>query len=185
MTIAAVVLAAGSSSRLGRPKQLLPCDGEPLVRVIAQRARAACDAACVVLGAQIDDIWPALAELDVDVIECTTWSEGMSASLRTGVRWARDAGHEAIVICACDQPRLTTEHVARLIAERAPIVASRYAGTLGIPALFGAAHYDELLALDGDRGARALLRARDVTAIDWPDGAFDLDTPEAVAAFSL
>lgn len=180
MTIAGIVLAAGASRRLGEPKQLLDCHGEPLVRVIARHVRAATDSTCVVVGAV--DLTAALAGLAVDMVPCPRWSEGMAASLRAGVEWAR--GHEAVVVAACDQPDLDAAHVRALIdtyRRTGHIVASRYADITGVPALFPATMFDALTALEGDRGARALLG--DAHAIDWPDGARDLDTPSAVATW--
>lgn len=180
MTIAGVILAAGASRRLGEPKQLLDCDGEPLVRVIARRVRAATDATCVVVGAV--DLSAALAGLEVDLVPCATWSEGMAASLRAGVEWARP--HEAAIVAACDQPDLDADHVRALIEvyrRTGGVVASRYANTAGVPALFPATMFEQLTAIEGDRGARALLGNAHV--IDWPAGARDLDTPSAVATW--
>jgi molybdenum cofactor cytidylyltransferase len=180
MTIAGIVLAAGASRRLGEPKQLLDCDGEPLVRVIAHRVRAATDATCVVVGAV--DLAAALAGLEVNIVPCANWSEGMAASLRAGVEWARS--HEAVVVAACDQPDLDVGHVRALIEtyrRTGGVVASRYANTSGVPALFPATMFDALTALQGDRGARALLGNAQV--IEWPAGARDLDTPRAVATW--
>jgi molybdenum cofactor cytidylyltransferase len=184
MTIAGIILAAGSSERLGRPKQLVACQGEPLVRAIAKRVRVATDATCVVLGSAASDIRPALDDLAVDVVVCAAWRDGMSASLRAGIQWACNAGHDAVVVCACDQPGLETSHVKTLIAihqaTQSP-VASGYDGTAGVPALFPRAWFDRLGRLEGDRGARSLLG--DAAVVEWPDGAFDLDTPEELASW--
>jgi CTP:molybdopterin cytidylyltransferase MocA len=180
MTIAGIVLAAGASRRLGEPKQLLDCHGEPLVRVIARRVRAATDATCVVVGAV--DLGRALHDLDVDVVICRDWAEGMAASLRAGIAWAKR--HEAAVVTACDQPDLDTDHVRTLIEtyrQTDGIVASRYEGVSGVPAVFPATMFETLAKLEGDRGARALLG--DARVIDWPAGARDLDTPSAVATW--
>lgn len=190
MTVAALVLAAGASRRLGRPKQLLAIDCVPLVRRIAERARAACDAACVVVGADGGRVSAALAGLDVSIVYAPDWAEGMAASLRRGVEWAVGAGHDAVATFTCDQPRLSVEHATVLVATYraasgpSAVVASRYADTLGVPAVFGRARYPDLLAQHGDHGARALLRDdRDVIAVDWPDGAFDIDTPADAATY--
>lgn len=186
MTIGAVVLAAGASRRLGRPKQLVMIDGTPLVRRIAERAGAVCDEVCVVVGAHADRIAAALHGLDVRLAYAPDWNEGMAASLRHGVAWAANAGHDAVALFACDQPRLSHEHVLALVAAHrgsGAVVASRYADTLGVPAIFGRARFGDLLAQRGDRGARALLRDDpNVVAIEWPDGAFDVDTPADLEA---
>jgi molybdenum cofactor cytidylyltransferase len=187
MTIAGLVLAAGASRRLGQAKQLLSIGGQPLVRRIALRARAACDATCVVVGAHADEIAWALAGLDVAIAFAPEWREGMAASLRIGVAWATNAGHDAVAVFTCDQPRLSTAHAIALVstyrAGGGATVASRYADTVGVPAVLARSRFPELLALRGDHGARAILRRDpELVAIDWPDGAFDLDTPADLAA---
>lgn len=188
MTVAAIVLAAGGSRRLGQPKQLLAVDGVPLVRRIAERARAACDTACVVLGARADEIAPALDGLGVPILVAVDWLEGMAASLRLGVHWAALSGHDAVAIFTCDQPRLTVEHARHIVEQHRATgrsVASRYAGTVGVPAVLGRVRFADLLHLHGDRGARSLLRKDPVVvAVDWPDGALDIDTPADAAALT-
>ena len=188
MTVAAIVLAAGASRRLGQPKQLLTVDGVPLVRRIAERARAACDAACVVLGANAGEIVPALDGLGIPILVAMDWGEGMAASLRRGVEWAALSGHDAVAIFTCDQPRLSVAHARQLVERHRATgesVASRYAGTLGVPAVLGRARFPELVRLRGDRGARAVLREDPcVVVVDWPDGALDIDTPADAAALA-
>ncbi len=182
MTVAAAILAAGASCRLGQPKQLLPFRGTTLLRGIAREVCASsCDRVAVVLGAHCGQIAPTIADLPLALEPNLLWSEGIAASIRCAVAWAMRERCDALVLLACDQPRLTARHVDALVALhdrlRRPI-ASGYAGTLGTPAVFGAAEFPRLSALGGDSGARGLLAHAD--AIDWPDGAFDVDTPEDV-----
>jgi molybdenum cofactor cytidylyltransferase len=183
MTRVAIVLAAGASRRLGHPKQLVPIGGTPLVRRIAIETRAACDRVAVVIGANAGFIAPVLDDLDVTLVWNGAWRDGMSSSIRAGLRWARQVDADAAILCACDQPRLDRAHLARLQGHGEDrVVASRYAGVLGVPALFPRRTFDLLETLRGDQGARRLLEAVAPIAIDWPDGAIDLDTPAARVA---
>jgi molybdenum cofactor cytidylyltransferase len=184
--VAAVVLAAGGSVRLGRPKQLLAWDGVPLVRRAAEAAlRSKCRQVLVVTGAQDAEVRTALAGLPLRVVRNEAWRAGVASSIRAGVGEARRGDCQAAICMVCDQAALTPAHLDRLIAAYdagASRVASRYDGRLGVPALFARALFDELLALDGDEGARHLLRASpDVVPVDWPEGAFDVDTPADAA----
>jgi molybdenum cofactor cytidylyltransferase len=189
MTIAAIVLAAGASRRLGRPKQLVTYRGAPLLRAIVVEARAsACDRVLVVLGANAEPIRPALAGLDVTVLTNDGWSEGIASSVRCGVRHAWDGDDRAAILLTCDQPELRAAHLDALIAAHragARVVASRYAGVLGVPALFDASLFPDLMVLEGDVGARTVIRdAAPAAAVEWPEGAEDVDTPEDLARAS-
>jgi molybdenum cofactor cytidylyltransferase len=185
--IATIILAAGGSSRLGRPKQLVPFRGVPLVVHAASTALAAAlGPVIVVLGAAADAVASLLSPLSVDTIPNPRWSDGMGASLRAGVA-ALPPQVDAAIVMVCDQPRVTTEHLvalaARCSSDGAAIVGTTYddgagAETVGVPALFGRAHFDELMQLPADRGAKALLqrhRARLVT-VRLPGGEIDVDT---------
>jgi len=184
MSAAAVILAAGESRRLGRPKQLLPVRGVPLLRAIAIEACASsCARVFVVLGARESAIRPCLDGLRVAIVDNPEWTEGIASSVRHGVAAAIRDGSSAVVLLTCDQPALTASHVDALLACPArDAVASRYAGTVGVPARFDRRLFPALLALRGDAGAKRILRAREVAAIDWPEGARDIDTPADVEA---
>jgi molybdenum cofactor cytidylyltransferase len=178
------VLAAGGSSRLGRPKQLLLLEGEPLVR---RAARAALEAGfapvVVVVGARAAEVRVALEGLPVEVVENAGWEEGLSSSVRLGVERLGTVGVRAAALLGCDQPHLTAGHLARLeearLASGALVSASEYAGARGAPAVFDAALFPELAALGGDRGARPVI-ARDpsrVVGVPFPGGEVDVDHP--------
>ena len=157
----AVVLAAGSSRRLGTPKQNVVFDGETLRQRAERIARAVADEV-IVVDRQLNP--------DAD--------EGIASSIRAGVRLA---GSDApILIMLCDQPLITVEHLRALIAIDAPIVATGYAGIAGVPAIFEPDVIPELLALRGDRGARAVIAAhREVTRIVvFENAAVDIDREE-------
>ncbi|AHG89695.1 MobA-like NTP transferase domain protein [Gemmatirosa kalamazoonensis] len=180
--VAAVVLAAGASTRLGRPKQLVLHDGEPLVR---RAARAALDAgaepAVVVLGAHADLVRRALDGLPVSAVMNDAWETGMASSLRVGARAALDAGADAVLVTLVDQPLVDAAALRRLVAAfPGPygVVASTYGDALGVPALFAREHAEALLHLTGDAGAGGWLRARGaaVTRVAMDEAALDVDT---------
>ena len=187
----AAILAAGASSRMGSPKQLLELDGQPLL-VRAVEAALASEAwpVVVVLGAHAEKIRPVLASFPVLVTENPAWSEGMAASIRAGVTTLQQFSRslDAAVIALCDQPAFSADTIAQLVAaQRATgrsIVAAHYAGRHGAPALFLREHFPTLTALTGEEGARALLNdepAR-IASVDLPALALDLDTPADFAA---
>jgi molybdenum cofactor cytidylyltransferase len=184
--VAALILAAGASSRMGRPKQLLDWDGRPLVRAAAEVALAArLDPLLVVVGGAQAQVAEALVGLPLQIIANPDYAAGQSTSLRAGIdALGQDA--DAVVVLLGDQPFVTAAIVEQLVAEwqasAALIVAPTYAGQRGNPVLFAHAVFPELLAIQGDQGARAVLaanRARiHLVAFDDPRPLADIDTPE-------
>ena len=189
MTVAAVVLAAGGSSRLGEPKQLL-CDshGETLVHMAA---REACEAGAapvlVVIGANAAAVADAVRDLPVTVVLNEDWHTGLSSSIKSGVAVIADmAGADALLLLTCDMPAVGVTHLNELLVAftaGAVRVASSYGDTVGIPAVVPRSEFDELLQLSGDKGAKLLLSRDDTQLIALRNGAFDLDTPDDVAAW--
>lgn len=185
---AAVILAAGPSTRLGRPKQLLCLGGQTLLRRAARTALDSnCDAVIVVLGAQVERLRAEVEDLPIRIVHNAHWMEGIASSLRAGVQAAIESEAESVLIALADQPLVTAAHLNALIALRrkgAPVVATAYAGTVGVPALFDRAVYPELLALHGDVGAKPVLalHAATVVSVTFPDAASDVDRPEDVDA---
>lgn len=175
MSVAAVVLAAGASRRLGSPKQLEILSGETLLERAVRMAReAGCSPVIVVLGsesAQMSRI--GLSEGAIFVIN-HDWKEGIASSIRAGVR-ACEHIVEGLVLIACDQPAVTAQHLQRLMAGP-EIKASRYAARNGIPAFFPARYFDQLLSLRGDVGARQLLAS--AQSVELKNGELDVDTIE-------
>lgn len=179
MRIGAVILAAGGSSRLGQPKQLLVLDGEPLLRRIARSAvETGASPVVVVLGAVLDPCRNALEGLDVRMVENPRWQDGMGTSVAAGV--AALGNVDAAMLLVCDQPGITLAALRRLIAAfTGPhVIAARYAGTVGTPAIFPSTHFSALCELSGDTGARRLLRQNggDVIVLDLPEAELDVDT---------
>lgn len=186
--IVAAVLAAGGSSRLGAPKQLLSIDGIPLVRRTVDAVRASpCDEVAVVLGAAAGDVRQVLDDSGTTLRDNPAWSSGLASSLHVAVAFAEERDADALLVAVCDQPYLTSSHLARLCdAYRSTHgkVASGYADVRGVPAIFPRADFAAIRALHGDRGASKLLRGDDVTVITWAEGSVDLDTREDVARFT-
>ena len=189
MPIAAIVLAAGASTRLGEPKQLIELGGIPLVR---RAAIAAHDAGAlrvfVVLGSQAELISPALAGLDdVTTVINTRWSDGLASSLAAGLSSvAAYPDIDGALITLADQPRADSSALLRIVVgfdSHHRIVASAYSNVLGVPALIGREYFSDLMQLEGDRGAGQWLRSRksDVVAIPFAAPMLDIDSPEDVA----
>jgi molybdenum cofactor cytidylyltransferase len=187
-TTGLVLLAAGGSTRLGHSKQLLRWNGKSLLRRAAETALASgCHPVVVVLGAEAEAHRAELEGLSVRDVENTRWREGMGGSLRLGMEALRgEPSLEAVVLMVCDQPAVTAEHLMALTRthqERGqPIIASGYAGTVGVPALFDRSLFAELEALPASAGARPLLTKEPgrVAVVPLPGGELDVDTPEDV-----
>lgn len=189
----AVILAAGGSTRFGQPKQLLTLDGETLVRRAARVAwGAGCEPVIVIAGREVESIRQDLAGLKAELYQHPGWNCGLGSSVRAGVRRVLEitpAAH-SILMMAADQPLAGSDLLANLMVThrrlRCVAVASAYAGTIGVPALFDRTVFPELLALRDEEGAKALLLKlhEQIATVDFPEGAIDIDTPEDWEAFS-
>lgn len=180
-----ILLAAGGSSRLGRPKQLLLYQGRTLLRHAAETAFASgCRPVVVVLGAQADRLRAEIAGLEVVIADNPDWARGMGSSVRAGLRALEASAPDAagVVLMLCDQPLITAASLDALVQSHidtsAPLVASEYGGTRGVPAFFGRSLFPDLLALKGEQGAKAVLAAHasEVVALPLPAGVWDVDT---------
>lgn len=188
MNVLGAVLAAGASRRLGTPKQLLPWGGGTL---LGHAAAAACGSRCervvVIVGHRPDAMRLALAGMPIETLVNPDWEEGMASSVRMAVRTASDLAADGVLLSVCDQPSISPAVLDALLdrfeCDPARAVASAYAGTVGVPAVFGSRWYPHLLALTGDAGARRVLRDHpdEISVIPWEDGAADVDNPEDAA----
>jgi molybdenum cofactor cytidylyltransferase len=183
--IGAVILAAGASSRFGRPKQLIEFRGTTLLRRVVDAAeQAGCSPVVVVLGSKREEIERELLNTRALIVENADWERGIGTSIRAGV--ARSLGQssslEAIVLLVCDQPFVEADTIKQLIAlhekTAKPIVASSYSQTLGVPAIFHRACFQELRNLDDASGAKSIIRSNRerVAEFAFPQGKIDIDT---------
>lgn len=172
--VAAVVLAAGASTRLGEAKQLVIVDKETLLeRAVRATHEAGCSPAVVVLGASADAIRAACSLGDAQIVVNEDWASGMGSSVGAGVRAL--GAVDGCVVMTCDMPAVTAEHL-RALMETGEVKASAYAGRRGVPAYFPAAMFPALGNLQGDAGARELLRT--AACVELAGGEQDVDTAE-------
>jgi molybdenum cofactor cytidylyltransferase len=181
-----MILAAGNSSRLGRPKQLLPFRGKNLIAHVVTEALAAdLGPVMVVTGAYYVEIYAALKGLPVEIVDNPHWKTGMASGIVAGLAALVIAPElKAVMVAVCDQPYISAELFRSMVSIHAAsekgIVACSYANTLGTPVLFDARYFNELAALSGDGGAKQLLKrfTNDVATVPFPKGEIDIDTEE-------
>jgi molybdenum cofactor cytidylyltransferase len=185
--IAAVVLAAGGSSRLGFSKLLVEYRGEALVRRAAKSVlETGSNPVVIVLGAEADAARKAIADLPATIAVNEQWQSGIASSLARGIRAVREiSSPHGILVTLGDQPLVTASALTRLIDafdDSHRVIAASYAGTIGVPAIFAREFFDDLENLTGDSGAGRWLRERSdrVTTIDLPEARTDIDTPNDV-----
>jgi molybdenum cofactor cytidylyltransferase len=188
-SVALLLLAAGASTRMGRPKQLLPYRGRTLLRHAAETAVASgCAPIVLVTGALHEALVADVAGLPVQAVHNPAWETGMASSIRVGLKAVQAAQPAAVLIMLSDQPLLTPELLRHLVLAQqqtqAPIVAAAYGDALGVPAVFAAAVFPELLQLQGPAGAGRLIAGYGaaVGRVPFPAGLLDVDTPAQYAA---
>ena len=176
--IAAIILAAGPSSRLGRPKQLIEVNGQSLIeRALNAANGAGCEPVLVVTGANDQQVVARIRKCGAKIVKNVEWKQGLGLSIRAGIErlLKSDPATSAVLLMVCDQPLVRAQHLRRLINLRhetgRPIVCSRYAETVGVPAIFGRQFFGELMQL-GEHGAKRLL-------LSHPDQSAQISLPEA------
>jgi molybdenum cofactor cytidylyltransferase len=184
---AIVILAAGTSSRLGSPKQLLSYKGENLLRhTVDEALETGCQSVFVILGANIELMRKELKDKPVIIVENTGWQEGMASSIRCGLENITNTilRPDCVIFMVCDQPYVSSSILLNLVKKRnetgMPIVASSYNDMIGTPALFHKSFYPALMELKGDKGARKLItdNPEKAATVPFPKGIVDIDTKE-------
>jgi molybdenum cofactor cytidylyltransferase len=180
-----VILAAGSSSRLGKPKQNLIYRGNTLLQSAVASALSVSAAVIVILGASIDAISPTIKDQQITVLYNQQWEEGMASSIRLAISHLQSNYPQAgaVIFMLCDQPYADAALLQSLteasVSSNKRIIASSYSNTtIGVPALFKANYFPSLLVLKGHEGAKKLFKqhADDLTSIPFPLGNIDIDT---------
>jgi molybdenum cofactor cytidylyltransferase len=187
MNIGIIILAAGSSSRMGQSKQLLPVDNIPLLtRTVNIALQLQSSLTVVVLGAKNKEHEAILHGTHVQTIVNHEWQNGMGSSLKTGVRHllSLSPAIDAAIILVCDQPAVTSVYLSSIVerykANKNAIIASFYSDAPGVPVLFDKTIFPELLDMDDALGAKKIIQKHIglTELINFPEGSIDLDTPE-------
>jgi molybdenum cofactor cytidylyltransferase len=185
--IGIVILAAGSSSRLGKPKQLLQYNDRNLLQhTIEAAVYSNANSVIVVLGANEDLISKEIDKMNAHTIENKEWEEGMGSSVRIGLNTLQKISPlaEAVIFMVCDQPYVSSSLLNDLIYTQKetgkPIVTCNYGEAIGPPALFHRSLFNELMQLKGDAGARKIIQQHsdEVATILFTKGKIDIDTKE-------
>jgi molybdenum cofactor cytidylyltransferase len=192
--IAILLLAAGSSSRLGRSKQLLSITGQPL---LLKSVKAAIESGIknitVVLGANEQAHREVITDAGVQVVVNTAWKKGMGNSLKVGLSYLlqQTPKAEAVITMVCDQPLINSDQLLKLIfqyeSSESTIVASFYQGVAGVPVLFDRTLFSELLSMSDETGAKKILQEHPhlVKTVPFPGGEIDIDTEDDLKKFLL
>jgi CTP:molybdopterin cytidylyltransferase MocA len=186
--LSVVIPAAGDSQRLGQAKQLVEHNGKPLIQISVDNAcSVAPDEIIVVTGSRADEVKAAVHHTAVHWVHYPDWAGGMGGSIACGAA-AASAQADGLVIILCDQWHINAQDLQKLAAtwrsnpER--IVVAEADGILMPPVIFPASFLSRLKALEGDRGARSLIKARPdlITSVPMENAAFDLDTESQLAS---
>ena len=191
MNIGIILLAAGSSTRMGQPKQLLDIAGKPLIaHAIDIALQTDATNLVVVLGANPGLFLRKTRDLRLHYVVNENWQRGMGSSLKAGLNhlFRLSPDTDAVLVMVADQPLVTPNHLTSLmtsINDKHQIAASHYNETIGVPVAFGKIAFPELFNMEDQTGAKKILTTTKlyVNRIDFPGGAIDLDTPEDYQAF--
>lgn len=193
MKVSIIILAAGASTRMGAPKQLLLIDGKTLIKRINEIALdTSCYPIVTVLGANRALIRHELDKMPLTIIDNPQWEKGMSSSIKMGLAGAYMTQKEidAVIFLTVDMPFVNVKLINEMIQKAienpdSDIIACKYDNQIGIPVLFKRNLLADLLELEGDEGAKKIvLKNKDKTLfVEFPEGKYDLDTIEEYRNF--
>jgi molybdenum cofactor cytidylyltransferase len=184
--ISILLLAAGSSSRMGESKQLLPVGNETLLtKAISTAQESGIGPITVVLGFDANVHQQSIAKKSIHSVVNTSWEKGIGNSIKAGLNFLiqKNEALKAVLIMVCDQPLLTADHLKSLLLEfqksEQEIVATRYADTVGVPAIFRATLFNELLSIADEVGAKIIIQrhSENTKSVFFEAGSLDIDTP--------
>jgi len=188
MNIGVVILAAGESKRMGVPKQILPIFGIPMLKYLVDEVLdTEAHPVTVVVGANKTKIVPLLENIPIGIIDNPDWQKGMGSSIKMGLvgSYLITKGFDGLIFMTSDMPFVNAEVINKLIktAREFPdktIIASKYAGTLGIPVLYKKERFEDILDMKPEHGAKQFFNKNpdEIVPVDFDLGAIDLDTKE-------
>lgn len=187
--VGVVILAAGASSRLGRPKQLIAFKGRPLLQHVIDCCQDYDFCSKVlVLGPHAEEIKAHLSLKGFTVVLNGEWEDGMGKSLQTGVAHALSTAPDMrhLLVLLSDQPYVSSTLISTLLETHlsgtALVTACEYSGATGVPAIFSRALFDTLMSIEGDKGAKGLITSNKTNKVPFPKGITDIDTEKDLAA---
>jgi len=180
-----IILAAGSSSRMGEPKQLMMYKNKTFLQhIIGEAKNANLEPLICVTGYHSELITKSISRLEVTAVYNELWREGMGSGISAGIKQLLFSDVDSVILAVSDQPHVSADLFGTMQALKDQtgkgIVASSYAGTLGTPVLFGKNYFEHLKLLSGNQGAKNIVKHNmpDVCPVEFEKGRIDIDTKE-------
>jgi molybdenum cofactor cytidylyltransferase len=180
-----IILAAGNSTRMGEPKQLMMYKNKTFLQHIIEEAKnASLDPVICVVGYQSELVTKSISGTGASIVYNNQWPEGMGSGIAAGIKQLLLSDADSVILSVSDQPYISSD-LFRTMAEWKDksgkgIVACTYAGTLGTPVLFTKDYFDRLISLNGDLGAKSIVKMNlpDVCPVEFEKGIVDIDTKQ-------